>query len=267
MLIETRQLKPSPLWHLHCHAERRVLTVGGSFAALCVTPDMNMFPDRGFAIVIFFVPAEEHGSELRVARRSSHLGRWLEGLWACPCTSQPKKAIRLKRQGTGSCSHGSRLNFDGPHQRFVVHISVPFPPVGRGARTRILVMAKEVAVRSREDLDVFSVCASALLCSTRATRGYIFLQLMSTMNGTSTSVLLVLLFIAKNIGTPVQMAQMFAELSVMCSEVELGTRRMFTFADITVVPGLGISQSFVNVDQNLRYVSSSISVVGLRIPI
>ena len=52
--------------------------------------------------------------------------------------------------------------------------------VGRGPRARILAMDKEVAVRSRED---------------------IFLQLMSTMNGTSTSVLLVLLFIAKNIGT------------------------------------------------------------------
>ena len=70
----------SPLWHLHCHVERRVLTVGGSFAALCVTPVMNMFLDRGFAIVVFF-PAEVHGSVLRVARRSSHLGRWLEGLW------------------------------------------------------------------------------------------------------------------------------------------------------------------------------------------
>ena len=69
-----------PLWHLHCHVERRVLTVGGNFAALCVTPVMNMFLDRGFAIVVFF-PAEVHGSVLRVARRSSHLGRWLEGLW------------------------------------------------------------------------------------------------------------------------------------------------------------------------------------------
>ena len=130
---------------------------------------MNMFLDRGFAIVIFFVPAEVHGSELRVARRSSHLGRWLEGLWACLCASQPKNAIR--RQGTGSCSHGSRLYFDGPHQRFVAHISVPFLQVGRGARARILVMAKEVAVKSREDLDVFSVCAvpSALLSSMRAT--------------------------------------------------------------------------------------------------
>ena len=50
-----------------------------------------MFLDRGFAIVVFF-PAEVHGSVRRVARRSSHLGRWLQGLWACLCT-KPKKAI------------------------------------------------------------------------------------------------------------------------------------------------------------------------------
>ena len=125
---------------------RRVLTVGCSFAALCVARDMNMFLARGVTIVLFLYLLRCTGLKLRLARRSSHLGRWLEGLWACPCTSQLKKAIRLERQGTGSCPHGRRLYFDGPHQCFVVHTSVPLPQVGREARARILVMAKEVSM-------------------------------------------------------------------------------------------------------------------------
>ena len=35
---------------------RRVLIVGGSFAALCVARDMNMFLARGFTIVVFLHP-------------------------------------------------------------------------------------------------------------------------------------------------------------------------------------------------------------------
>ena len=61
----------------------------------------------------------------------------------------------------------------------------------------------------------------------------------------------------------------FANVSVLCSEVELGalSLRIPTFADVTDVPGLGISQSLANFDEILRYVSGSISVVGLRVPI
>ena len=42
---------------------------------------------------------------------------------------------------------------------------------------------------------------------------------------------------------------------------------MPTFADMTVVPGLGFSWSLVNFDDILRYVWGCISVVGLRIPV
>ena len=35
---------------------RRVLIVGGRFAALCVARDMNMFLARGFTIVVFLYP-------------------------------------------------------------------------------------------------------------------------------------------------------------------------------------------------------------------
>ena len=124
------------------------------------TPVMNIFLDRGFAIVVLFFPAEVHGSVLRVARRSSHLGRWLEGLWACLCT-QPKKAIpsvdkaQVHVHMVVACTLTFLIN---------AHISVPFLKL---------------------DVDPADV----------------------HMNGTSTSVLLVLLFIAKNIGTPVQMAK------------------------------------------------------------
>ena len=189
------------------------------------TPVMNMFLVRGFAIVVLFFPAEVHGSILRVAKRSSHLGRWLEGSWACLCT-QPKKAIpsvdkaQVHVHMVVACTLTFLIN---------AHISVPFPQVGRGLRARILAMDKEVAVRSRED---------------------IFLQLMSTMNGTSTSVLLVLLFIAKNIGTPVQMAKSSrCEWWNLAPEVRAPSLRVFIFTDTTVVPGLGISLRLVNADQ------------------
>ena len=61
----------------------------------------------------------------------------------------------------------------------------------------------------------------------------------------------------------------FAEVSVLCSEAELGASslRMLTFADVTDVPGLGISRSLANFREILRYVWGSISVVGLRVPI
>ena len=118
---------------------RRVLSVGGSVAALCVARDMNMFLACDFTNVLC---AEVHGSELDWPHV---LLTWVAGLRAT-CTSQPKKAIRWKRQGTRSCSHGRRLYFDGPRRCFVVHTSVPLPQVGREACARILVMAKEVSM-------------------------------------------------------------------------------------------------------------------------
>ena len=48
---------------------------------------------------------EVHGSGLWLARRTSHLFRWLKGLCGCPCASQPEEDILLKRQGKGSYSH------------------------------------------------------------------------------------------------------------------------------------------------------------------
>ena len=124
------------------------------------------------------------------------------------------------------------------------HFSVPFPQVGRGPRARILAMDKEVAVRSD-----------------------IFLQLMSTMNGTSTSVLLVLLFIAKNIGTSVQMAKKFPLRVVV-----LGTRSACSKSQSVHFHRHDCRAWTWNFSAacqcrpNLLYVLSSISV-GLRIPV
>ena len=52
----------------------------------------------------------------------------------------------LEKQGKGSCSDRRRLYFDGPHQCFVVHTSVPLPQVGREGRARILDMAMETSM-------------------------------------------------------------------------------------------------------------------------
>ena len=59
-------------------------------------------------------PAEVHGSVLQVAKRSSHLGRSLQGVGLS--VHSAKEGHSIHRQGTGSCAHGGRLHFDFPHQ-------------------------------------------------------------------------------------------------------------------------------------------------------
>ena len=96
------------------------------------------------------------------------------------------------------------------------------------------------------------------------------------MNGTGTSVFLVLSFVHRQEHWhPSSDSTKFAELCVQCSEVELGSGSVW-FDRVSACPpspiwtdvlGLGISLSLVNFDEPLRYVWCSIAVVGVRTPV
>ena len=89
---------------------------------------------RGFTIILFSHLLKCFNMDFDWRDALLHLDRWLEGLVrALPSQGRPSAR---KKQRKRSCSHGGRLCFDGPHEFFVVHTSVPLPQDGREALTR-----------------------------------------------------------------------------------------------------------------------------------